>query len=141
MDDQMKALESTALAAGSQLTELRNTVSERETQIEDLTKQAETLKGKVDQLTTENETLQSKVYKLEGKPLYQYATTNEDQVRLRERPDTGSYRIRELRRGTKVLVIREVVNSKYETWASVEVDGQSGYILMRFLDVQEDAGN
>ena len=70
--------------------------------------------------------------------MYRYARTNEDKVRLRERPDTGSYRIRELKRGQNVLVLREIVNSKYETWAAVEVDGQSGYIMMQYLDLDEE---
>ena len=59
-------------------------------------------------------------------------------MRLRERPDTGSYRMRELRRGQTVLVLKEVINSKYEAWAAVEVDGQSGYIMMKYLDLPED---
>jgi hypothetical protein len=70
--------------------------------------------------------------------MYQYARTNEEKVRMRERPDTGSYRIRELRKGQIVLVLREVVNSRYETWAAVEVDGQSGFIMMQYLDMEEE---
>ena len=119
-----------------------NTLKEKnekdEQTIQDLNHQVTELTTEKDRLTAENEALQSRIYKLEGKPIYQYATTNENEVRLRERPDTGSYRIRELRRGTRVLVIREVVNSKYETWAAVEVDGQSGYIMMKYLDLPED---
>ena len=61
-----------------------------------------------------------------------------DRVRLRREADTSSYRIRELRTGTEVYVIREVINAKGEEWAEVEVNGTSGFIMMQYLDRTEE---
>ena len=122
----------------TQIEALQQQIYDKDVQISTLTGNVEALQAEVNTLTAENETLTAKLYRLEGQPIYQYALTNEDNVRLREAPDTSSYRIRELRRGTNVLVISEVINSKGETWAYVEVDGQQGYIMMQFLDLQEE---
>ena len=92
----------------------------------------------MEQLTEENRLLQDQVYSQDGKPVNRYAVTNQDKVRLRRQADTGSYRIRELRKGETVLVLREVTNSRYETWAYVEVNGQNGYIMMDFLDLEDN---
>ena len=135
LDEQMKDLETAAVNAGTQLTTAKQQSAEKDREIALLTETANVLQTQVNQLTAENEFLQARVYALEGQPINRYARTNNDKVRLRRSPDTTSYRMRELRRGTTVLVLREVVNSRYETWAEVEVDGQTGFILMEFLDL------
>ena len=137
LDEQMKDLETAAVNAGTQLTETARQSAGKDQEIARLTEETNALQTRVNQLTAENESLQARIYALEGRPIDRYARTNNDKVRLRRSPDTTSYRMRELRRGTTVLVLREVVNSRYETWAEVEVDGQTGFILMEFLDLDE----
>ena len=90
-------------------------------------------------LTAERDSLREQVDRTYGKNVNRYAATNEDKVRLRQRPDTGSYRLRELKLGKQVLVVKEILNSRDELWAFVEVDGQSGYIMMQFLDYLDDS--
>ena len=46
--------------------------------------------------------------------------------------------IRELPLGQPVRVLREVVNGRNEVWAAVEVNGQTGYILLQYLDLEEE---
>ena len=87
------------------------------------------------ELTAANESLQAQVDKTYGKTIERYAATNEDKVRLREKADTGSRRIRELQRGQKVLVMKEFVNNRNESWAYVDINGQTGYIMMKYLDL------
>ena len=59
-------------------------------------------------------------------------------MRLRAKPDTGSRRIRELKLGTRVLVEKEIVNDQYESWAAVDIDGQKGYIMMKYLNLEKE---
>ena len=73
----------------------------------------------------------------EGKSINRHAVTNEDKVSLCQSPDTESHRIRELPLGQSVLVLREIVNGKHEKWAEAETDGETGFILMQFLDPEE----
>ena len=93
-----------------------------------------------ERLTAENQALQEQIYRREGRPLNCYAVTNEEKVRLRREPDTGSYRIRELKRGETVYVYRQVTNNRNEVWAYVDVNGQNGYIMMEYLDLDNSDG-
>ena len=138
MDGQLQAMEASAVVFGAQIDALKAQVSAKDQEIALLKGEAEDLKSQIDQLTAENQSLQDQIYRRDGKPVNQYAVTNQDKVRLRRQADTGSYRIRELRRGESVFVLREVTNSRYETWAYVEVNGQNGYIMMDFLDLAND---
>ena len=49
-----------------------------------------------------------------------------------------SRRIRELKLGTRVLVEKEIVNDQYESWAAVDIDGQKGYIMMKYLNLEKE---
>ena len=132
------------------------TVKEQETEIAGLKKETETLKDEIaekmitvkDQedeitrlteeqavLTAENEALQEEIDRINGKPVELYARTNEDKVRLRKEPDVTGYRIRELDKGQYVYVLKQVINQKGETWAAVLADGQTGYIMLQYLDL------
>ena len=66
-------------------------------------REAEALREQIAKLTAENESLRAQVDKTYGKTIEQYATTNEEKVRLRAKPDTGSRRIRELKLVTGLL--------------------------------------
>ena len=124
MDGQLMVMESAAVSTGDQLEELKKKGSEKDVEIGRLTGEAETLREQIAKLTAENESLRAQVDKTYGKTIEQYATTNEEKVRLRAKPDTGSRRIRELKLGTRVLVEKEIVNDQYESWAAVDIDGQ-----------------
>ena len=134
MDDQLKAMESSAVNTGNKL-------ADKELEITRLTEETEKLKNEVAQLEAVNESLQAQVDMIYGKSVNLYARVNEDKVRLRDRPDTGGRRIRELKRGTTVLVVKEVINNKNESWAAVDVNGQSGYIMMKYLDLEKEDEN
>ena len=128
----------------SELTALKNqsasqlqTINDLKEENKEKAEQIEQLQEQVNQLTAEKESLQARMGETEGKSINHYATTNEDKVWLRQSPDTGSHRIRELPLGQSVLVLREIVNGKHEKWAEAETDGETGFILMQFLDPEE----
>ena len=131
-------MESAAVSTGDQLEELKKKGSEKDVEIGRLTGEAEALREQIAKLTAENESLRAQVDKTYGKTIEQYATTNEEKVRLRAKPDTGSRRIRELKLGTRVLVEKEIVNDQYESWAAVDIDGQKGYIMMKYLNLEKE---
>ena len=128
MDEQLRAMESAAVNAGSELADARTLAAEKDQEIARLTAETERLEA-------ENESLRAQLDRTYGKTIEQYATTNEEKVRLRAQPDVDSRRIRELKQGTTVFILKEVVNSRYESWAYLDVNGQNGYIMMKYLDL------
>ena len=138
LEDQVKALEAAGIQQSGQLSALRAKADEKDLEISRLTEEAETLQAQNNQLAAEKDALQARADRLEGKSIQRLARTNEEDVRLREQPDTGSRRLRELKLGQEVLVVKEVVNSKFESWAAVEVDGQKGFIMMQYLDLEDE---
>ena len=138
LDAQLIVMESAAVNTSTQYETLKTEASEKDVEIGRLTAENATLQTQIEQLTADKETLQTRLDRLEGKSINLYATTNMDQVRLRANSDTGSRRMKELKQGKRVLVLKEVINSKNETWAYVEVDGENGYIMMQYLDLEEE---
>ena len=136
-ESELAALKKQSASRQEQIDSQLQTINALKEENKEKAEQIEHLQEQVNQLTAEKESLQARIDEIEGKSVNRYATTNEDKVRLRQSPDTGSYLIRELPLGKSVLVLREIVNEKLEKWAEVETDGETGFILMQFLDPEE----
>ena len=130
-------MESATVSRSSELEQLKTQAVGKDEEIGRLTAEAEGLRAEVEQLTADKQSLQARLGVTEGRSVDLSAQTNMDQVRLRIKPDTGSRRIRELKKGTAVHILEEVVNEKNESWAYVEVDNQAGYIMMQYLELDE----
>ena len=73
-----------------------------------------------------------------GELVYRYANVNDNSVAFRSEPTTtGGNKtvIKRVNRNTKVYVLQESYNDKNEVWAMVNVDGRTGYMMSKFLDI------
>ena len=136
-ESELAALKHQSASQQKQIDSQLQTINDLKEENKEKTEQIEQLQEQVNQLTAEKESLQARVGETEGKSINRHAVTNEDQVSLCQSPDTESHRIRELPLGQSVLVLREIVNGKHEKWAEAETDGETGFILMQFLDPEE----
>ena len=77
-----------------------------------------------------------------GENVYRYATVNDKSVALRSEASTSGGNktvLRRLNKNEKVYVLKEVRNEKNEVWAEVIIDGQTGYMMSKFIDVMTQA--
>ncbi len=74
-----------------------------------------------------------------GEMINRFAVTNAKNVRFRADKTTDSKIISEISKGSYVYLIREELNQKNEAWTMAMIDGQTGYIMSKFLAVLSQA--